>query len=240
MMIPHRGGLPHSDTSGSTPARGFPKIFAACHVLLRLLAPRHPPDALLILNPIRPRPSLIQAPRTGTIHPIPQTPDKPSRPKQQGSKHPYHRIHTHTHTSPLNTAPASRSDHRQKPAAEPGQTPTQADADTPKASRKARHAKPRTAPPETPELSCASRDATEPDSQYIMNTPQPHLAVVGPRSAKRRLRGTPNNRVRPRDHHPHARSCHHTHTHTRGHTHALETIGIEPMTPCLQSRCSPS
>src|SRR3954449_8959907 len=50
MRIPHRGGLPHSDTSGSTPARGSPKIFAACHVLLRLLAPRHPPDALLLLK----------------------------------------------------------------------------------------------------------------------------------------------------------------------------------------------
>ena len=49
-MIPQRGGLPHSDTSGSTPARGSPKIFAACHVLHRLLAPRHPPDALLILK----------------------------------------------------------------------------------------------------------------------------------------------------------------------------------------------
>ena len=49
-MIPHRGGLPHSDTSGSTPARGSPKIFAACHVLHRLLAPRHPPDALLLLK----------------------------------------------------------------------------------------------------------------------------------------------------------------------------------------------
>ena len=42
--------MPHSDTSGSKPARGSPKIFAACHVLHRLLAPRHPPDALLILN----------------------------------------------------------------------------------------------------------------------------------------------------------------------------------------------
>ena len=53
MMIPHKGGLPHSDTQGSTPARGFPWIFAACHVLHRLLAPRHPPDALLLLMPTR-------------------------------------------------------------------------------------------------------------------------------------------------------------------------------------------
>ena len=49
-MIPHRGGLPHSDTPGSKPARGSSGIFAACHVLHRLLAPRHPPDALLLLK----------------------------------------------------------------------------------------------------------------------------------------------------------------------------------------------
>src|SRR5262249_39174930 len=42
-----RGGLPHSDTSGSTPARGSPDLFATCCVLHRLSVPRHPPDALL-------------------------------------------------------------------------------------------------------------------------------------------------------------------------------------------------
>ena len=48
------GGLPHSDIHGSTPARGSPWLFAACHVLHRLLVPRHPPNALLILDiPIR-------------------------------------------------------------------------------------------------------------------------------------------------------------------------------------------
>jgi hypothetical protein len=41
-----RGGLPHSDTPGSKSARLSSGIFAACHVLHRLLAPRHPPDAL--------------------------------------------------------------------------------------------------------------------------------------------------------------------------------------------------
>jgi hypothetical protein len=45
-----RGGLPHSDIHGSTPARGSPWLFAACHVLLRLLVPRHPPNALLSLE----------------------------------------------------------------------------------------------------------------------------------------------------------------------------------------------
>jgi hypothetical protein len=41
-----RSGLPHSDIHGSKGARPSPQLFAACHVLHRLLAPRHPPDAL--------------------------------------------------------------------------------------------------------------------------------------------------------------------------------------------------
>ena len=41
-----REGLPHSETCGSTGARPSPQLFAACHVLHRLLAPRHPPNAL--------------------------------------------------------------------------------------------------------------------------------------------------------------------------------------------------
>ena len=55
-MIPHRGGLPHSDIHGSTPARGSPWLFAACHVLHRLLVPRHPPNALLLLDITSARP----------------------------------------------------------------------------------------------------------------------------------------------------------------------------------------
>jgi hypothetical protein len=43
-------GFPHSDTSGSTLARSSPKHFVACHVLHRLLAPRHPPHALSSLT----------------------------------------------------------------------------------------------------------------------------------------------------------------------------------------------
>jgi hypothetical protein len=44
------GGLPHSEIHGSTPARGSPWLIAACHVLHRLLVPRHPPNALLSLE----------------------------------------------------------------------------------------------------------------------------------------------------------------------------------------------
>ncbi len=43
-----RGGFPHSEIPGSTVARTSPGLIAACHVLHRLLAPRHPPDALLL------------------------------------------------------------------------------------------------------------------------------------------------------------------------------------------------
>ena len=43
-------GFPHSEISGSKPVCGSPKIIAACHVLHRLLAPRHPPYALSSLT----------------------------------------------------------------------------------------------------------------------------------------------------------------------------------------------
>ena len=42
----HLAGFPHSDIPGSKPACGSPRLIAACHVLHRLLAPRHPPYAL--------------------------------------------------------------------------------------------------------------------------------------------------------------------------------------------------
>src|SRR5450759_2018957 len=69
MEIPQRGGLPHSDIHGSKPARGSPWLFAACHVLHRLLVPRHPPNALIALDinarQITPTGS---PPCAGTIH----------------------------------------------------------------------------------------------------------------------------------------------------------------------------
>ena len=42
-------GLPHSDIRGSKPAGGSPRLIAAVHVLHRLLVPRHPPCALVLL-----------------------------------------------------------------------------------------------------------------------------------------------------------------------------------------------
>ncbi len=45
-----RGGLPHSDIPGSKLVCSSPRLFAACHVLHRLLAPRHSPYTLSSLT----------------------------------------------------------------------------------------------------------------------------------------------------------------------------------------------
>ncbi len=44
------GGFPHSEILGSKPVRGSPRLIAAYHVLHRLSAPRHPPNALMTLD----------------------------------------------------------------------------------------------------------------------------------------------------------------------------------------------
>ena len=55
-----RGGLPHSEIPGSKGARASPGLFAACHVLHRLSAPRHSPDALHSLAPLQERAPLAR------------------------------------------------------------------------------------------------------------------------------------------------------------------------------------
>ena len=42
-------GFPHSEISGSKPVDGSPKLIAVCHVLLRLMMPRHPSCARIRL-----------------------------------------------------------------------------------------------------------------------------------------------------------------------------------------------
>ena len=53
------GGFPHSEISGSKLIRSSPKLIAAYHVLHRLLAPRHPPNALKTLDRSHRRCSLL-------------------------------------------------------------------------------------------------------------------------------------------------------------------------------------
>ncbi len=43
-------GFPHSDICGSLDICSSPQLFAAYHVFLRLLVPRHPPCALISLT----------------------------------------------------------------------------------------------------------------------------------------------------------------------------------------------
>ena len=43
-------GFPHSDIHGSSLTYSSPRHFVVCHVLLRLLVPRHPPCALINLT----------------------------------------------------------------------------------------------------------------------------------------------------------------------------------------------
>jgi hypothetical protein len=44
-------GLPHSEIHGSKVARTSPWLIATCYVLHRLSVPRHPPNALIALDP---------------------------------------------------------------------------------------------------------------------------------------------------------------------------------------------
>ena len=91
-------GFPHSDIRGSTIARISPRLFAACHVLHRLLAPRHPPNALVSLtiqSPQRPHavPNRATSPwRTNSKHyayqstlPFPDSPVKDHPRREQAS-----------------------------------------------------------------------------------------------------------------------------------------------------------
>ena len=59
-MIPF-GGFPHSEISGSQLICSSPKLIAACHVLHRLLMPRHSPCALISLTSSKLMPQFPQS-----------------------------------------------------------------------------------------------------------------------------------------------------------------------------------
>ena len=227
-MIPHRGGLPHSDTPGSKPARGSSGIFAACHVLHRLLAPRHPPDALLSLK------QSLRPPCTGATN--------ASAPRLAPRRHvnrlawPTQPFAQHALSTPLIAATNSRGHLRPcgREINRVRQTLTRATSRTP-----------RTATPfirltrmtgELPEPSCAPRGAPEPDSHIQRPIrPRPRHALpngnhVTPATPKPT---PPRQRAK-------FRAITRQNPSLNGTCSGLETIGIEPMTPCLQSRCSPS
>ncbi len=198
---PSQGGLPHSDIPGSQPARGSPGLIAACHVLHRLLAPRHPPDALLVLAETLSSRSPRTAPTRAARNRAPTIRPRPASHKHICT-HMHTRAHTHTHMTLLTrTSPA------------------------PSRKMAVRH-KPCRAPHERP----------NPDSQ-----PKDHVTPTTPQQPR------PLRRARP----GHGKGSLKPHHNARVPTFApsgdalletllLETTGIEPVTPCLQSRCSPS
>ena len=113
---PSRGGLPHSETHGSTPARGSPWLFAACHVLRRLLVPRHPPSALLARGNAEPAPGSPQGPGR---HPAQEPP--PARPESGPQGAPARTTqHTHGVSDPGRPREAPPAAHAARQA--PGQT----------------------------------------------------------------------------------------------------------------------
>ena len=66
--------MPHSEIFGSKPIPGSPKLIAGYHVLHRLLLPRHPPNALLALDPIQRRTGPQDAPLCSASAPPPRDP----------------------------------------------------------------------------------------------------------------------------------------------------------------------
>ena len=59
--------FPHSEISGSSLICSSPKLFAACHVLHRLLMPRHSPCALISLTFVRENCAPFRVPLPGRI-----------------------------------------------------------------------------------------------------------------------------------------------------------------------------
>jgi hypothetical protein len=147
------GGFPHSDIRGSSIARISPQLIAACHVLHRLLAPRHPPNALIALN-----------------------------------------NHHHPHAGPRTASQ---------------QTPSQ---------------RPRTAACQKPAQPLSLTQSNQSDSPVKQHAPRPTPHHRAPR---------PSGKSVMQRSHPKGQAV-------QTQQHALETVGIEPTTPCLQSRCSPT
>ncbi len=140
-----REGFPHSDIRGSKVARTSPRLIAACHVLLRLLAPRHPPNALVITHitstaraqdqaaqprkATRPNPhiSRLRHHQSQLIHASSKTRPKPrqgTRPSHStpspARSHPIHRLKEHA------THPRAQRPQGRRQSAEGSRRPTRA------------------------------------------------------------------------------------------------------------------
>ena len=88
-------GLPHSEIPGSKPVCGSPRLIAACHVLHRFSAPRHPPSTLssLTIKYLRREsfvfyPTLLSKTVITADQKAPRVPEEPSHPRWRYVHHP--------------------------------------------------------------------------------------------------------------------------------------------------------
>ena len=80
------GGFPHSDIPGSKGALASPGLIAECHVLHRLLPPRHPPNALIALDPIQKKTGPFAWALARPTHPLGFPARKSVDPRAPGSR----------------------------------------------------------------------------------------------------------------------------------------------------------
>jgi hypothetical protein len=206
-------GLPHSDIRGSTIARISPRLFAACYVLHRLLVPRHPPNALQRLISTFPR-----------NHPSPCEPERPISlliPRQP--RQPPQDARTHN-SVPFSHRPESRSSacrHEVLTRNSPSNT---------RRSSRSRHIAPsQDRSPRPPRQDRRFQvKASVPSSPC--QTAQSHRPEPAAPSASSTTPGI----LYPYPSEPTAPSS------PPRSTALVEADGIEPTTPCLQSRCSPT
>ncbi len=240
MTIPQRGGLPHSDIHGSKPARGSPWLFAACHVLHRLLVPRHPPNALLILH--TKRQSSVVSRIIANLNPQSQN-QEPNTNNSQPRMSIASVYSALIHNAPDHYHRIERDD------------PSSTFACTTDPFRSDNHPTPRRTNPAAIQTS-ATR---QPDHNRVVLRTQGRTrtrfttqknnatAQASPHGGNTACQTTPRSRGQDQQ----RRSRIHPISHTNQPEpkravaaapcpaeHNMETIGFEPMTPCLQSRCS--
>src|ERR687889_8715 len=80
------GGFPHSEIPGSKLVRSSPRLIAAYHVLHRLSAPRHPPNALKTLDRSHDRCPPLGSDRLDTERPFAPEPFRVARRRPPGSR----------------------------------------------------------------------------------------------------------------------------------------------------------
>jgi hypothetical protein len=203
------GGLPHSDIHGSMPARGSPWLCAACHVLHRLLVPRHPPNALLSLG----------------IQPIlhRSQPHPPSDPRYLGSPIRMHRFPPRPGHDPAHAASERIARSQAAIPRVRGRLPVRhCDRARPETHQNLIH------PDKDPDPTDPARRTAALARQNPGTTARRHA----PKARRRRGADCALSSAIPADSDRPSAISH--------RTPRLETIGFEPTTPCLQSRCSPS